>query len=115
MSPSLDTTLSALADPTRRAILERLARGEATVGELRKPFRMSPPAISQHLKVLEQAGLIEREVRAQFRVIRLNPTPLKAAEDWMHDQRTFWESALDNLEHYLKKGETNDRSSNPTG
>ena len=101
---NLDTTLSALADPTRRAIVARLARGEATVGELKRPFRISAPAISQHLKVLEQAGLIEREVKAQFRVIRLRPEPLEAAEAWFHDQRGFWESTFDNLQSYLKKG-----------
>ena len=99
----LDETFSALADPTRRAILARLARGEAPVGELAKPFAISLPAISRHLRVLERARLIERRVDAQWRVCRLRPQPLKAAADWLEDTRQFWEESLDRLAEMLEE------------
>jgi DNA-binding transcriptional ArsR family regulator len=98
----LTTTFSALADPTRRAILARLASGEASVTELAEPFAMSLPAISKHLKVLERAGLITRSREAQWRPCKLKAQPLKGAADWLEHYRQFWEQSLDRLEHYLK-------------
>jgi DNA-binding transcriptional ArsR family regulator len=99
----LSTTLAALADPTRRAILARLAGGEATVGELARPFAMSPPAISKHLKVLERAGLIARGRAAQWRPCRLQPGPLREVAGWIDDYRRFWEAGLDRLDDYLRE------------
>jgi DNA-binding transcriptional ArsR family regulator len=99
----LDRTFAALADPTRRAILARLASGEATVNELAGPFDISLTAISKHLKVLERAGLISRGRDAQFRPCRLEPRALKAASDWLESYRIFWEQSLDHLESYLKE------------
>jgi len=99
----LSATFSALADPTRRAILARLASGEASVTELAEPFDMSLPAISKHLKVLEHAGLITRSREAQWRPCRLEARPLKNAADWLEHYRIFWEQSLDRLEDYLKK------------
>ena len=93
----LSAAFSALADPTRRAILARLAQGETHVGELGKPFRVSGPAISRHLRVLENAGLIAREVDAQRRVCRLRGEGLVAAHDWVEQYRHFWEANLDRL------------------
>jgi DNA-binding transcriptional ArsR family regulator len=102
MSPdNLDHTFAALADPTRRAILARLASGEATVTELAKPFDISLPAISRHLKVLERAGLIARGREAQWRPRTLQAEPLKDAVDWLDQYRRFWEESLDQLEEYL--------------
>jgi DNA-binding transcriptional ArsR family regulator len=101
--PILDQTFSALADPTRRAILARLATGEASVNELAEPFAMSLPAISKHLKVLERAGLISRGRDAQFRPCRLEPRALKQAADWIDQYRVFWEQSFDRLEGYLKE------------
>jgi len=98
----LDLTFSALADPTRRAILARLARGEAAVGELAKPFAISLPAVSRHLRVLEKARLIERRVNAQWRVCRLRPPPLRAAADWLDNYRRFWEESFDRLAEVLE-------------
>src|SRR6266403_1184418 len=98
ISPDLSTTFAALADPTRRAILARLASGEAMVTELAEPFEMSGPAISKHLKVLEQAGLISRGRKAQWRPCRLKAEPLKAAADWLEEYRRFWEESLDRLD-----------------
>jgi DNA-binding transcriptional ArsR family regulator len=98
----LSTTLSALADPTRRAILARLALGEASVTELAGPFAMSLPAVSKHLKVLERAGLISRGREAQWRPCRLEATPLKDVADWIEFYRRFWEQSLDRLEEYLR-------------
>jgi DNA-binding transcriptional ArsR family regulator len=98
----LSTTFAALADPTRRAILARLAMGETTVGELAKPFPVSAPAISRHLRVLEGAGLIERQVDAQWRLCRLKGRPLREARDWLDDYRRFWEESLDRLAEYLE-------------
>jgi DNA-binding transcriptional ArsR family regulator len=99
----LTRTFSALADPTRRAILARLASGEASVTELAEPFAMSLPAISKHLKVLERAGLITRGREAQWRPCRLQAQPLKGASDWLEHYRIFWEQSLDRLEDYLKE------------
>ena len=103
MSPDLSTTFAALADPTRRAILARLASGEATVSELAEPFEMSGPAISKHLKVLEHAGLISRGRQAQWRPCRLKADPLKAAADWLEEYRRFWEESFDRLDDYLRE------------
>jgi DNA-binding transcriptional ArsR family regulator len=100
---SLDLTFRALADPTRRAILARLAKGEATVGELSRPFRISAPAISRHLRVLEHAGLIRRERHGRLRRCRLVARPMKDAVDWMAGYRSFWEGRLDALERHLTK------------
>lgn len=94
---SLDGVFHALADPTRRAILARLASGEATVNELVAPFALSQPTISKHLKVLEGAGLVARGRSAQFRPVRLNPAPLANAARWLGDYRRFWEESLDQL------------------
>ena len=106
----LDHTFAALADPTRRAILARLALGEATVGELAEPFEVSLPAISKHLKVLETADLIIREKRAQQRVCRLRPEALKTASDWIEQNRRMWEERFDRLDAYLRElqGKEND-------
>src|SRR5215475_1658617 len=104
MSPDrLNTTFAALADPTRRSILARLASGEASVMELAEPFAMSLPAISKHLKVLENAGLIARGREGQWRPCRLEAGPLKDAADWLEDYRQFWEQSFDRLEDYLDK------------
>ena len=97
----LDTTFAALADPTRRAILRRLAAGEATVTELAAPFRMSQPAISKHLKVLERAGLVSRGRDAQRRPCRLEAGPLRAAVDWLEDYRAYWEESYRRLDALL--------------
>jgi DNA-binding transcriptional ArsR family regulator len=103
MDPTrLDATFSALADPTRRAILARLALGDASVGDLAKPFDMSGPAVSKHLKVLERAGLISRSRHAQQRPCHLEPAPLKAATDWLEAYRKFWSESLDRLDDYLR-------------
>jgi len=99
----LSTTFSALADPTRRAILARLASGEASVSELAEPFDMSLPAVSKHLKVLERAGLIARGREAQWRPSRLEAGPLKDAADWIGRYRRFWEASLDRLGDYLRE------------
>jgi DNA-binding transcriptional ArsR family regulator len=99
----LSVTLAAIADPTRRAILERLAEGEATVGELAEPFEMSLPAISKHLKVLEQAGLIERGRDAQWRPCRIAAGPLKEVADWVGRYRNHWEESFDRLNAYLRE------------
>jgi DNA-binding transcriptional ArsR family regulator len=103
MTPSsrLDATFSALADPTRRAILARLASGEASVNELCKPFAMSQPAISKHLKVLERAGLISRGRDAQRRPCRLQAKPLEDASGWLEDYRKFWEESFQRLDVLL--------------
>jgi DNA-binding transcriptional ArsR family regulator len=97
----LTATFAALADPTRRAILARLARGEASVGELAQPFAMSGPAVTKHLKVLERAGLISRSRAAQQRPARLEPAALKAVTDWLDDYRRLWEQSFDRLDDYL--------------
>ena len=99
----LDRTFSALAHPARRAILSRLASGEASVTELAAPFRMSQPAVSKHLKVLERAGLITRGREAQWRPCKLQAEPLKEVADWVADYRRFWEQSLDRLDSYLQE------------
>jgi len=102
MADPLSQTLTALADPTRRAILARLALGEASVTELAEPFSMSLPAVSKHLKVLEKAGLISRGREAQWRPCKLEPEPLMAVDAWIGDYRRMWEARLDRLDAYLK-------------
>ncbi|MEW5687089.1 MAG: metalloregulator ArsR/SmtB family transcription factor [Pseudomonadota bacterium] len=97
----LSATLAALADPTRRAILARLAQGETTVGDLAAPFDISLPAVSRHLKVLEGAGLISRGRDAQWRPCRLQPEPLKNVAEWLETYRRFWEGSFDKMEAYL--------------
>lgn len=101
MPDHLSQTFSALADPTRRAILARLAQGEATVMELSEPFTLTQPAISKHLKVLEKAGLITRGRTAQWRPCRLEAEPLRQAFDWVGHYRRFWDDSFDRLEDYL--------------
>jgi DNA-binding transcriptional ArsR family regulator len=104
MSPDhLSTTFAALADPTRRAILARLASGEKSVNELAEPFEMSLPAVSKHLKVLESAGLIARGREAQWRPCRLEAGPLKDASNWVERYRRFWEQSFDRLDEYLRE------------
>src|SRR4051794_8246207 len=98
----LDRTFAALSDPTRRAIVERLADGEASVPERAAPFEMGLPAVSKHLKVLEKAGLISRGRRAQWRPCRLEPEPLKEASDWLEEYRRLWEERLDRLDEDLR-------------
>ncbi len=105
----LSTTFAALADPTRRAILARLSSGEASVTELAKPFEMSMPAVSRHLKVLEHAGLIVRSREAQWRPCRIEAGPLKEVDDWLVAYRQFWEQRLDGLEDYLKQLKSHER------
>ena len=102
----LDATFAALADPTRRAILSRLAKGEASVADLAEPFAMSQPAISKHLKVLERAGLISQGRDAQRRPRRLVARPLREASQWLENYRRFWEESLDRLEEYLQELQT---------
>jgi DNA-binding transcriptional ArsR family regulator len=99
----LSTTFSALADPTRRAILARLALGETTVSELAQPFKMSGPAVSKHLKVLERAGLITRGREAQWRPCRIVPGALKDVDEWLEHYRRFWDESLDRLDDYLQQ------------
>jgi DNA-binding transcriptional ArsR family regulator len=108
----LSTTFAALADPTRRAILARLAKGEATVTELAAPFDLSLPAISKHLRVLQRARLIEQGRQAQWRPCRLNPVPLRDAADWIGQYRRHWEESFDRLDAYLRElddDESNDK------
>lgn len=110
---ALSQTLSALADPTRRAILARLSDGEATVNELAQPFAISLPAISRHLKVLESAGLISRGREAQWRPCKLRAEPLREVDGWVGRYRRFWEGSFDKMDAYLKtitKGDDDDRS-----
>ncbi|HEY2546556.1 MAG TPA: metalloregulator ArsR/SmtB family transcription factor [Candidatus Acidoferrum sp.] len=102
-SDTLTSTFSALADPTRRAILARLMAGQASVSELAEPFEMSMPAISKHLKVLENAGLITRGRAAQWRPCRIHPARLKEVADWVETYRMAWEQRLDRLDHYLRE------------
>ena len=109
MPDALSATFSALADPTRRAILARLTLGETAVTELAKPFDMSLPAISKHLKVLERAGLIARGREAQWRPCRIEPKALKSVDDWLEGYRRFWEERLDRLEDYLRELQTQEK------
>jgi DNA-binding transcriptional ArsR family regulator len=103
MTDRLSATFAALADPTRRAILARLALGETSVTELAEPFEMSLPAVSKHLKVLERAGLIARGREAQWRPCRIEPRALKDVDDWLAHYRRFWEQSFDRLEEYLRE------------
>jgi DNA-binding transcriptional ArsR family regulator len=105
----LSATFAALADPTRRAILARLAAGETSVTELAEPFDMSLPAVTKHLKVLERAGLIRRGRDAQWRPCRLEARPLQDVSDWVEHYRRFWEQSLDRLEGYLKTLQTKEK------
>ncbi len=120
---SLSTTFAALADPTRRAILARLATGEASVKDLSAPFDMSQPAISKHLRVLERAGLIEQGRQAQWRPRRLRAGPLRDINDWVGEYRRHWEESLERLDAYLhdvrdkehRNGDNDDRDTNRPG
>jgi DNA-binding transcriptional ArsR family regulator len=105
----LSTTFAALADPTRRAILARLAAGECSVTELAEPFEMSMPAVSKHLRVLERAGLIVRGREAQWRPCRLQPAPLKDVAEWTERYRAIWEQRFDRLETYLQTLKTKEK------
>lgn len=101
--PDLDAIFAALADPTRRSILTRLSTGEASLAEIAAPFRMSQPAVSKHLRVLERAGLVERDIDRQRRPARLKAGPLAAAVNWLEDYRRFWSSNFDQLDDLLKE------------
>ena len=101
MPPVLDRTFAALADPTRRAILARLARGEASVTSLAAPFRMSLPAVSKHLRVLERAGLLARSREGRVHRLRIEAAPLREAGEWIAHYRRFWEQSFDRLDEYL--------------
>src|SRR5215212_4806035 len=107
----LDQTFAALSDPTRRAILSRLARGEASVTQLAEPFEMSLPAISKHLKVLQKAGLIKQGREAQWRPCRLEAKPLKQAAEWIDRYREYWEESFDNLDSYLRVIQSKEKKS----
>lgn len=110
----LSVTFSALADPTRRAILARLTLGEATVGEIAEPFAMSLPAVSKHLKVLERAGLISRSREAQWRPCRMEPGPLKDVAGWLEHYRRFWDESFDRLDDYLQELQSQGGSDGPS-
>ncbi len=109
----LSTTFAALADPTRRAILARLALGETSVSELAEPFDMSLPAVSKHLKVLERARLITRSREAQWRPCRIEPEALKSVDEWLESYRRFWEERFDRLEDYLRELQAKEKSDRP--
>jgi len=106
----LDRVFGALADPTRRAILQRLANGEATVNELVEPFGLAQPTISKHLKVLERAGLVSRGRDAQFRPVRLNAAPLEGAAQWLRNYERFWAESFDRLDAFVKDMQRNERA-----
>ena len=110
MTDQLSTTFAALADPTRRAILSRLASGECSVTELAEPFEMSMPAVSKHLRVLERAGLIARGREAQWRPCRIEAGPLKDVADWAEQYRQIWEQRLDRLDSYLQELQKKEKS-----
>lgn len=109
-SDQLSATFAALADPTRRAILARLATGETSVTELAAPFEISKPAVTKHLKVLEKAGLISRGRHAQWRPCRLKAAPLKDVSNWVEQYRRHWEERLDRLDEYLKELQAQEKS-----
>jgi DNA-binding transcriptional ArsR family regulator len=115
LSDHLSITYAALADPTRRAILARLAVGEATVGELAEPFAMSLPAVSKHLKVLERAGLIARRRKAQWRPCRIEAGPLRDAAQWLEHYRQFWDDSFDRLDEYLGELQSGKRKDGSNG
>ncbi len=106
---TLNATFSALADPTRRAILARLARGETSVKELTRPFRISAPAVTKHLKVLERSGLITRSRRAQWRPCRLKAKPLREVADWVQRYQRFWDGSFDRLDAYLAEAQQSEK------
>src|SRR5690348_17362800 len=110
----LDATFAALADPTRRAILARLAKGEASVTELAEPFAMSGPAISKHLKVLERAGLVSRGRDAQYRPCRLQAAPIRKVADWAEGYREFWDASYERLDAYLNHLMSEEQSDDAT-
>jgi DNA-binding transcriptional ArsR family regulator len=110
-SASLDSTFSALADPTRRAILATLRLGQASISELAKPHRMSLPAVMKHVHVLEQAGLVSQEKTGRTRICRLAAEPFKDAEAWISQYRRFWERSFDSLERYLKEEKSKEEAS----
>ncbi|MCA9272535.1 MAG: winged helix-turn-helix transcriptional regulator [Phycisphaerales bacterium] len=114
VADSLSTTLHALSDPTRRAILDRLAEGEATVTELADPFDMTMPAVTKHLKVLERAGLIERGRDRQTRPCRLRAEPMREAAEWIDHYRRQWEDRFDRLERHLEKTQSKSRTKKRT-
>jgi DNA-binding transcriptional ArsR family regulator len=107
---SLDRTFAALADPTRRRILEHLALGDRCVTDLAKPYRMSLPAVSKHLRVLERAGLIRRQRRGRVHQLKLEAKPMQNAQQWIEEYRRFWEQNLDRLEDYLKQEQTTEKN-----
>jgi len=113
MTDEMTSTFAALADPTRRAILARLALGETSVTEIAAPFEMSMPAISRHLKVLEKAGLISRGREAQWRPCKLEVEPLRQAADWLDEYRRFWEQSFDRLDEYLKTLQAKEKKQAP--
>lgn len=116
--PDLDAVFAALADPTRRAILTRLADGQASVNEIAAPFEMSQPAVSKHLKVLERAGLIERDVDEQRRPARLKAETMAAAVDWLTEFKVFWETSFDQLDDvlmHMKKAQAKQAKAKETG
>ena len=115
MSDQLSTTFAALADPTRRAILARLAAGECSVTELAEPFEMSLPAVSKHLRVLQRAGLIARGRSAQWRPCRIEAGPLKQVAEWTEQYRRIWETRFDNLELYLQALQAKDKEKSHGG
>jgi DNA-binding transcriptional ArsR family regulator len=108
-SRQLDLTFSALSDPTRRAILSMLASGEKSVTDLAEPFRMTLPAVSKHLKVLQRAGLVSQGREAQWRPCRLEAKPLKDAADWIEHYRLYWEQSFDQLDHYLREVQSREK------
>lgn len=112
LSDRLDVTFAALADPTRRAILARLARGEHSVMELAKPFAMSQPAISKHLRVLERAGLISRGRDAQRRPCKIEAKPLEEANEWLEEYRQFWEASFERLDDLLEEMKAEEKKRN---
>ncbi len=112
MTDQLSATFAALADPTRRAILARLSHGETTVKDLIAPFDLSPPAISKHLKVLENSGLISRTRTAQWRPCKLEPQPLKEVADWLSQYKIYWDQQLDRLDSYLQELQANQAKGN---
>ena len=114
LADPLSTTFAALADPTRRAILARLSKGETTVSELAKPFAMTLPAVTKHLKVLQRAGLVSQGRRAQWRPCRLDPKPLHEVADWVEQYRQMWEQRLDRLEGYLREIQAESATRKPT-
>jgi DNA-binding transcriptional ArsR family regulator len=113
LSPRLDTVFGALADPTRRAILARLGEGEASVGELARPFAMALPSLMKHIRVLEAGGLVESEKRGRVRTCRLKPAAMSEAEHWLVEQRAVWESRLDRLAAYVNTIEEKSRAKGP--